>query len=180
MKISKKIRKFSHFFSIISARLSDHLPFRIKARKWNWFKSQIYPRHYGILGNLIAIFVVDFSRPLRKWLTLIGRFVCGLGAGSISVIESNLALASTIGERNTAFAIHGGMESFALFVGPGFQTIFVPLGYRNLPKSPTGGIILGCNSFSKSCDSPNPNLNSDPNRNRNRISTAPPPPCIAT
>lgn len=62
-------------------------------------------------------------------MMLIARFVCGIGAGSISVIEANLALASTMKERNKAFAIHACTESLALFIGPGFQAVFVPVGY---------------------------------------------------
>ncbi|CAJ0603064.1 unnamed protein product [Cylicocyclus nassatus] len=87
------------------------------------------------IGNLIYA-LLPILPSYIKWAMLISRFGTGFGAGTLGVLRSFVATAST--RKNRVRAVSLGTAGFTtgLSVGPAFQICFIPLGSTGFSIGP--------------------------------------------
>ncbi|VDM76613.1 unnamed protein product [Strongylus vulgaris] len=87
------------------------------------------------VGNLIYALLP--ALPLyAKWAMLISRFATGFGAGTLGVLRSFVATASTRKSRIRAVSLGTAGFTSGLSVGPAFQICFIPLGNEGFNIGP--------------------------------------------
>ncbi|WKY06931.1 hypothetical protein Q1695_006815 [Nippostrongylus brasiliensis] len=86
------------------------------------------------LGNLLYGLLPVLPSNV-KWAMLISRFFAGIGAGTLGVLRSYIATASTRADRIRAVSLGTAGLTTGLSIGPALQICFIPLG--------TAGFTLG-------------------------------------
>ncbi|KAL6738140.1 hypothetical protein Aduo_011719 [Ancylostoma duodenale] len=79
------------------------------------------------MGNLIYALLPLFPSGI-KWAMLIARFSTGFGAGTLGVLRSFVATASTRRSRIRAVSLGTAGFTSGLSIGPAIQICFIPLG----------------------------------------------------
>ncbi|KAL6738139.1 hypothetical protein Aduo_011718 [Ancylostoma duodenale] len=86
------------------------------------------------VGNLIYGLLPLLTHEV-KWVMLISRFLTGFGAGTLGVLRSFIATASTSEDRVRAVSLGTAGLTTGLSLGPAIQICFIPLG--------NSGFIIG-------------------------------------
>uniref|UniRef100_A0A0N5AG21 MFS domain-containing protein n=1 Tax=Syphacia muris TaxID=451379 RepID=A0A0N5AG21_9BILA len=90
-----------------------------------------YPAICGLIlaaiGNIIYGLLPKFSSN-HKWYMLVARLLTGGGSGTLSIIRSYCAMASTPKDRTRAVSLATGSFVLGISIGPTIQSLFIPLG----------------------------------------------------
>jgi hypothetical protein len=92
------------------------------------------------IGNVLFIFIELLPNNQRYWL-LLSRFITGFGSSNISLLKSYVAIASGSFDRSKSIAFVTGGIAVGMFLGPGFQLLFLPLNYPGI-QLPFGKLHL--------------------------------------
>uniref|UniRef100_A0A7I5EAQ0 MFS domain-containing protein n=1 Tax=Haemonchus contortus TaxID=6289 RepID=A0A7I5EAQ0_HAECO len=87
------------------------------------------------LGNLIYSLLPLLS-PEAKWAMLTARFLTGFGAGTLGVLRSYIATASTSEDRIRAVSLGTAGLTSGLSLGPAIQICFIFLGDKGFSIGP--------------------------------------------
>lgn len=99
-----------------------------------WSQKTSSTRHPAICGLLFCAFgntlygLIPSVTSNRKWYMLFARLLNGWGTGTLSLIRSYCAMASTQKDRARVVSLATGFFTLGISVGPTIQTLFIPLG----------------------------------------------------
>ncbi|CAI4223859.1 unnamed protein product [Auanema sp. JU1783] len=87
------------------------------------------------IGNLMYGLLPAFPAN-AVYVALVARFLCGFGSGTLGVLRSFLATASTKEDRIKAISIGTGGLTSGLALGPAVQICFLPIGNEGIYIGP--------------------------------------------